>query len=144
MASEGQDPHGMNAVDAPGTVEDGADAALLQDLSPAGDEQQMDGGAQEAGQQEAPEQPAAATAAAAIPLQQVLSLPGARRNGVVAMDAEHLLLAVGPGCMLLDMHTGQQRYLPGRPGTTVGALARHPCGRWFAVGEKCRHGTPRM
>lgn len=77
-------------------------------------------------------------------LRSVLSLAGEKRNCLIALDGDHLLLGAGPACVLLHVPSGQQRALPCRAGATVGALALHPSGHCFAVGEERRHGTPSM
>jgi hypothetical protein len=95
-------------------------------------------------------QPAAATepGASSLPvgdvLRQVLALPGGKRNCILALDADHLLVGVGPACMLLHLPSGTQKCLPARPGASVSSLALHPSGQFFAVGETRRSGTPGM
>lgn len=42
------------------------------------------------------------------------------------------------------MQTGEQRFLRGRDGGGIGALAVHPERRFFAVGEACRTGPPHV
>ena len=89
--------------------------------------------------------PGATTAGGAgAVLRRLLALAGAKRNNILALDDEYLLIGAGSACELLHLPSGEQRCLPARPGAGVACLARHPSGRYFAVGERRAAGAPSM
>lgn len=59
-----------------------------------------------------------------------------RRYNVHTLDETTLLFAAGNVVHLLDIATGQQKYLHGLDGRGIGAIALHPSRKYFAVGEK--------
>lgn len=77
-------------------------------------------------------------------LQHVLSLAASKRANMHLLDSETLVMAAGCSVLLLHMPTMQQRFLPGRDGGGVAAVAVHPGRKRFAVAEKCRSRPPNM
>nr|A8J1V4.1 RecName: Full=Cilia- and flagella-associated protein 44 [Chlamydomonas reinhardtii] len=74
---------------------------------------------------------------------QLLSVHGLdthRRNNLVLLDEDTAASCIAGQLVLLSLSTGARRYLPGRDGGGVGAVAVHPSRTLLAVGEKARPG----
>jgi hypothetical protein len=91
---------------------------------------------------------AAAGAVAAVDpttsLLQVISFNAARRNNLHLLDDDTLLMGVGCMVLLLHLPTMKQRWLPGRDGGGVTAVAVHPSRQHFLVAERCKCRPPNM
>lgn len=77
-------------------------------------------------------------------LRHVLSLAAAKRANLHLLEGGTLAMAAGCAVLLLHMPTMQQRFLPGRDGGGVAALAVHPNKQLLLVAEKCRSRAPNM
>lgn len=94
--------------------------------------------------------PADAEAAAATAeqvrgsLRHVLSLAASKRSNLHLLEDGTLAMAAGCAVLLLHLPTMQQRFLPGRDGGGVAAVAVHPNRQLFLVAEKCRSRAPNM
>jgi hypothetical protein len=91
---------------------------------------------------------AAAAAAAAEQvggsMQHVLSLAANKRFNLHLLKDGTLVSAAGCTVLLLHIPTMQQRFLPGRDGGGIAAVAVHPNLQLFLVAEKCRSRPPNM
>jgi hypothetical protein len=90
---------------------------------------------------------AADVVAAADPtasLLQVISFNAAKRNNLHLLDDDTLLMSVGCMVLLLHLPTMKQRWLPGRDGGGVAAVAVHPSKQHFLVAERCKSRPPNM
>lgn len=97
--------------------------------------------------QAAHESPAAPAVDAPDPsscLRQIVSFNTAKRNNLHMLDDETVIIAVGSVVLLLHVPTKQQRYLPGRDGGGIAAVAVHPNRQYFLVAEQCRSRAPNM
>ena len=73
------------------------------------------------------------------PLEQIVhsfGFEGSKRGNLRVLGGNTILTAAGNMAVLLDIQTMQKTYLNGIAGKGVGALAVHPSGNYFAVGEK--------
>jgi cilia- and flagella-associated protein 44 len=59
-----------------------------------------------------------------------------RRNNLVLMDKETVLYSTGNTVHVWNINSGVTRHIFGLNTDGIGALARHPAGQYFAVGEK--------
>ena len=59
-----------------------------------------------------------------------------RRSNLLYLDKNTLLFAVGNTVQIMDIETKKIKYLVGFDQGGIGALAVHPSGQFFAVGEK--------
>jgi hypothetical protein len=126
-----------------------ADAAESMQQEPAQPEDLAQSALAPAPQQEpgSSMQQAADTEAAtqvSICLQHVLSLAAAKRTNLHLLADGTLAMAAGCAVLLLHMPTMQQRFLPGRDGGGVAAVAVHPDKQLLLVAEKCRSRAPNM
>lgn len=90
---------------------------------------------------------AAAAAAAeqvSSSLQHILSVAANKRSNLHLLEDGTLVMAAGCAVLLLHIPTMQQRFLPGRDGGGVAAVAVHPNRQLFLVAEKCRSRPPNM
>jgi len=77
-------------------------------------------------------------------LLQVASINTRRHNNLHLIDDETLIMACGSVVMLVHIPTKQQRYLAGRDGGGIAAIAVHPSRQHFLVAEKCKTRPPNM
>lgn len=77
-------------------------------------------------------------------LLQVISFNAAKRNNLHLLDDDTLLMGVGCMVLLLHLPTMKQRWLPGRDGGGVAAVAVHPSRQHFLVAERCKSRPPAM
>jgi len=87
---------------------------------------------------------AAAPAGISNSLQHILSTAASKRANLHMLDDQTLAMAAGCAVLLLHLPTMQQRFLPGRDGGGVAAVAVHPDRKLFLVAEKCRSRAPNM
>jgi hypothetical protein len=74
----------------------------------------------------------------------VISFNAAKRNNLHLLDDDTLLMGVGCMVLLLHLPTMKQRWLPGRDGGGVAAVAVHPSRQHFLVAERCKSRSPNM
>ena len=71
-----------------------------------------------------------------VQLKNILSMESTKRNNLFLMDQSTLLTSAGNNVVLLDIETGEARYMAGLDGGGVGAVCPHPDRKHFAVAEK--------
>lgn len=74
----------------------------------------------------------------------VLSSSAIKRANLHVLDDGALAIAAGCAVLFLQLPSMQQRFLPGRDGGGVAAVAVHPSRKLFLVAEKCRSRPPNM
>jgi hypothetical protein len=77
-------------------------------------------------------------------LLQIISFSAAKHNNLHLLDDDTLLMGVGCMVLLLHLPSMKQRWLPGRDGGGVAAVAVHPSRQHFLVAERCKNRPPNM
>jgi hypothetical protein len=77
-------------------------------------------------------------------LMHVLSSSASKRTNLHVLDDGTLAIAAGCAVLFLQLPSMQQRFLLGRDGGGVAAVAVHPSRKLFLVAEKCRSRPPNM
>lgn len=71
-----------------------------------------------------------------VTLENILGFESHKHNNIHQMESNTLLTSAGNMVVLLDLTTGEQKYLPGLDGGGIGAVCAHPSKTFFAVAEK--------
>jgi WD40 repeat protein len=71
-----------------------------------------------------------------ITLEHAFGIETQRRNSLHRMNDSKLLTITGNALLMIDLNTMEQDFLIGIDGGGIGAIAVHPSGTLFAVGEK--------
>jgi hypothetical protein len=71
-----------------------------------------------------------------VQLRNILSMESTKRNNLFLMDKNTLLTSAGNNVVLLDIETGEAKYMAGLDGGGIGAVCPHPDRKHFAVAEK--------
>ena len=80
----------------------------------------------------------------AVQLEHVLGLDAHGRDNMHLLGENTVLTSAGNSVLFIEIDSGNQQRMLGRDGGGIGALAVHPSGQFFAVGEMCPTGPPNI
>lgn len=71
-------------------------------------------------------------------------LVATKRNNVLVVNSDTLVTSVGNSVVFLNTTSRTKKYLSGRDGGGIGAIAVHPVEPWIAVAEQCKVRAPNV
>jgi cilia- and flagella-associated protein 44 len=81
---------------------------------------------------------------AAVQLIAADHLIATKRNNVLVVNSDTLVTSVGNSVVFYSIATGTRRYVSGRDGGGIGAVAVHPVNALIAVAEQCKFRAPNV